>query len=121
MICGLQLFKQSARVPTGLTQHISRVQETLRYRPCLLGTACQSGGWQLCLARALKMAPAARAFVGEQTASAAEYHCNDFAWEDHRAEVEAQLVSSSGGVPPVQALAYDPATWERCAAFMTRF
>lgn len=58
------------------------------------------------------MAPAARAFVGEKTATAAEYHCNDFDWEDLRAEVDARRHTPTEGAPP-QPWSYDPATWER--------
>lgn len=33
------------------------------------------------------------AYVGEATASAGEYHCNDFDWEEHRQEVLAHLAN----------------------------
>ena len=68
----------------------------------------------LCPVRALRLAPALMAFVGEKTASAAEYHCNDFDWEDLRAEGEAQQQTPREGPPP-RPWSYDPASWERCA------
>ena len=34
------------------------------------------------------------AFVGERTAAAAEYHANDFEWEDLQAEVEGLHATS---------------------------
>ena len=34
---------------------------------------------------------ACRAYVGEATPAAAEYHCNDFDWEDLKQEAEAML------------------------------
>lgn len=36
-------------------------------------------------------AAACRAYVGEATPAAAEYHCNDFDWEDLKQEAEAVL------------------------------
>ena len=38
-------------------------------------------------------AAACRAYVGEATPAAAEYHCNDFDWEDLKQEVEAVLAT----------------------------
>lgn len=39
----------------------------------------------------LHSSPACRAYVGEATPAAGEYHCNDFEWEDLRQEAEALL------------------------------
>lgn len=45
--------------------------------------------WHRCAVKTFRMASACGAFVGERTPAAAEYHSNDFDWEDLRAEVEA--------------------------------
>ncbi len=42
-------------------------------------------------AQNLHSAAACRAYVGEATPAAGEYHCNDFDWEDLRQEAEALL------------------------------
>ena len=39
----------------------------------------------------MRSTTACPAYVGEATASAGEYHCNDFDWEEHKQEVLAQL------------------------------
>lgn len=41
--------------------------------------------------RSMHSSAACRAYVGEATAAAGEYHCNDFEWEDLRQEAEALL------------------------------
>lgn len=38
---------------------------------------------------------ACRAYVGEATPAAAEYHCNDFDWEQLKQEAEAMLAERS--------------------------
>jgi len=46
------------------------------------------------------MASVCGAFVGERTPAAAEYHSNDFDWEDLRAEVEALSASQQPNASP---------------------
>lgn len=43
--------------------------------------------------RSMHSTAACRAYVGEATPAAAEYHCNDFDWEDLKQEAEAVLAN----------------------------
>lgn len=63
------------------SQKLSQPAESL---PLILGHSRQ---------RSMHSSTACPAYVGEATASAGEYHCNDFDWEEHRQEVLAQLAT----------------------------
>lgn len=49
-----------------------------------------------------------RSYVGEATPAAAEYHCDDFDWEELRKEAEAMLAKRHAQLQVIMLLARKP-------------